>query len=441
MHKSLSDLFRNHINPIAKLFMATIILVGTAYAIFNAVHLKQLSKSVITDFNQIYSVSRRFAQYYNNTDTINLAKGIYERNGVNIMVSKAGDVKVLSTGINKLRSQLDPITHDNIWTIAIFEHPANYGHFSPLRKEYQERFGSYQSDDVMKRIVKLERLENTFDQFYGCNIKLSEPYQEEGTEQWVRTVYYPVYNAQKLNALLAIDLKNDYIDLVINRFNQEHFTVANTSAALTAYQQPIEIPCTDAEPIMVGFSAWDILQRTLAPSLLIAFLVHFIVVYIKGRQRRITRDKMTGFYRRDFYEPRLNRAHNFSMLIIDIDFFKIINDTHGHKKGDEVISEVTRRIASQIRSTDAAVRWGGEEFVVLFKDMTDDMLYDKAELIREHVADSAISGIDVTISVRGVTLRDSEFNEAYKRADHALYQSKRDGRNRVTIYDENATIL
>ncbi|WP_276326040.1 GGDEF domain-containing protein [Vibrio scophthalmi] len=164
-------------------------------------------------------------------------------------------------------------------------------------------------------------------------------------------------------------------------------------------------------------------------------------MYFKGRQRRITRDKMTGFYRRDFYEPRLNRAHNFSMLIIDIDFFKIINDTHGHKKGDEVISEVTRRIASQIRSTDAAVRWGGEEFLVLFKDMTDDMLYDKAELIREHVADSAISGIDVTISVGGVTLRDSEFSEAYKRADHALYQSKRDGRNRVTIYDENATIL
>lgn len=84
---------------------------------------------------------------------------------------------------------------------------------------------------------------------------------------------------------------------------------------------------------------------------------------------------------------------------------------------------------------------GGEEFIVLFKDMTDDMLYDKAELIRECVAYSAISGIDVTISVGGVTLRDSEFNEAYKRADHALYQSKRDGRNRVTIYDENATIL
>ncbi|MCY9803496.1 GGDEF domain-containing protein [Vibrio scophthalmi] len=441
MHKSLSDLFRHHINPIAKLFMATIIIVGTAYAIFNAVHLKQLSKSVITDFNQIYSVSRRFAQYYNNTDVTFAPKGIYERDGVGIMVSKSGEVKELSNGINKLRSELDPITHNNVWTIAIFEHPANYGHFSPLREEYKKRYGAYEADDVMKRIVKLERLENTFDQFYGCNIKLSEPYQEDGSKQWVRTIYYPVYNKRTLDALLAIDLKNDYIDLVIALFNNEHFTVINTNTTLTSYQQTIEIPCTDAEPIIVGFSVLDIVKRTFIASLLISFLAHLIVVYFKGRQRRITRDKMTGFYRRDFYEPRLNRAHNFSMLIIDIDFFKIINDTHGHKKGDEVISEVTRRIASQIRSTDAAVRWGGEEFVVLFKDMTDDMLYDKAELIREHVANSAISGIDVTISVGGVTLRDSEFSEAYKLADHALYQSKRDGRNRVTIYDENATIL
>nr|WP_241210368.1 GGDEF domain-containing protein [Vibrio ichthyoenteri] len=105
------------------------------------------------------------------------------------------------------------------------------------------------------------------------------------------------------------------------------------------------------------------------------------------------------------------------------------------------MSAVARRIASQIRSTDAAIRWGGEEFIILFKAMSDDMLYDKAELIRQHVAHKPISNIEVTISVGGVTLRNDIFSEAYRCADHALYQSKRDGRNRVTIYKPHEEIL
>ncbi|RJX66496.1 GGDEF domain-containing protein [Vibrio sinensis] len=435
MYKSLSRTYRSHILSITKLSLLMIVIVGSSYAIFNAVKLDNLSKSIVNDFKQIYSISRRFAQYYNNTNTVELEKGLYVRNGVSIMVNKDTDAKVLSVGINKLRSELELIAQDNIWTIAIFENPADYSHFSPLRKEYQERYSSYQSDDVVKRIVKLERLENTFDQFYGCNIKLSETYREDGSGQLVRTIYYPVYNERKLDALLAIDVKASFVDLVIDTFNHANFTAANTQFGIYSYQQPVEIPCTDAQPIIIGFSLWDILKPILLPAIFIAFLIHAIVVFIKSRQLRIKRDKMTGFYRRDFYEPKLKKAYDFSMLIIDIDFFKVINDTHGHKVGDEVITEVTRRISSQIRSNDVAVRWGGEEFLVLFKDMTDEMLYDKAELIRQYVAHKPISDIEVTISVGGVILRDQEFNEAYKRADHALYQSKRDGRNRVTIYE------
>ncbi|WP_241210367.1 GGDEF domain-containing protein [Vibrio ichthyoenteri] len=333
MYKSLSHAYHYHILPVAKLFLVTTIIVSASYAIYNAVQLKQLSKSVITDFNQIYSVSRRFAQYYNNTATVELTKGIHENNGVKIMVSKSGDVKVLSHGINKLRSQLEPITQGNIWTIAIFEHPANYGHFSPLRKEYEDRYGTYQSDDVMKRIVKLEKLENTFNQFYGCNIKLSEPYKEEGTDQWIRTVYYPVYNEQKLNALLAIDLKNSFVDLIVKQFNQANGTVVNTKGGIVTYHQPIEIPCTDAGPMVVGLNALDIIKRTLIPSLFIAFCSHLLMVYFRGRQLRIKRDKMTGFYRRDFYEPRLKKANNFSMLIIDIDFSRSLTTLMAIKKG------------------------------------------------------------------------------------------------------------
>ncbi|MFA0413945.1 GGDEF domain-containing protein [Vibrio renipiscarius] len=404
---------------------------------FNSFQINRLSKSIINDFNQIYSLSRRFAQYYNNTTSITLEKGIYEKNSVDIMVIRRGEVKILSHGISKLRTELAPMVQDNIWTIAIFENPAHYSHFSPLRAEYKKRYHSYKPNDVIQRIVKLEGLENTFDQFYSCNIKLSEPYIEEGTDQLIRTVYYPIYNNRMLDALLAIDIREHFIHQMINAFNKDHWTVATTQHGWAAYQHQVVIPCSDAEPITIGFRFLDIFKLTLIPSLFISLFAYLSMIVFKKRQVHIKRDKMTGFYRRDFYEPRLKKVSNFSMLIIDIDFFKMINDNYGHKVGDEVITEITRRIASQIRSDDIAIRWGGEEFVVLFKEMNDEMLHTKAERIREHVAHKPIANIDVTISVGGVALYNDEFCEAYKLADHALYQSKREGRNRVTIHNKH----
>ncbi|MEF1208002.1 GGDEF domain-containing protein, partial [Photobacterium damselae] len=88
---------------------------------------------------------------------------------------------------------------------------------------------------------------------------------------------------------------------------------------------------------------------------------------------------MTGFYRRDFYEKKLNKLDNFSMLLIDIDNFKKINDTYGHKKGDDVIRQVARLIMDNIRQKDIAIRWGGEEFIIIFNSMDCSSLYSRAE--------------------------------------------------------------
>lgn len=394
--------------------------------------------SIVADFNQIYSISRRFSQYYNNTNSTHLAKGTYENDGVSIMVSQDTDVKILSTGINKIRSQLETVTQGHIWTIAIFEHPSTYGHFDPLRKEYADRYSEYEINDVMTRIVKREGLENTFEQFYGCNIKLSEPYTEQGSNKVIRTVYYPVYNDRSLDALLAIDLKNSFFDSTIKAFNKEHFTAANTNSHWVSYQQPVVISCTDAEPIHIGFGVWDIIQRVFIPSVFLTLFSHLLMVLIKLYQRRLNQDKMTGFYRRDFFEPRLNKLNSFSMLIIDIDFFKTINDSYGHKKGDDVITEVTCRITSQIRTSDVAIRWGGEEFLLLFNNMSESALQAKAEAIRTHVAEKTISELQVTISIGGVYLSQGSFSDAYQIADMALYKSKENGRNQVTILGDDA---
>ncbi|WP_162063096.1 GGDEF domain-containing protein [Vibrio taketomensis] len=433
MSNNLNYDYKKYMLPLIKLLALTMLIVGSTYTAYNALQLKKLSESIVNDFNQLYSISRRFAQYYNNTDMTFLEKGTHVRNGVSIMVSKDSEVKVLSKGINKLRSQFETIAPNHIWTVAIFEHPSAYGHFDPLRKAYADRYSEYKANDVMNRIIKTESLEDTYSQFYGCNIKLSEPYAEPGTDQIIRTIFYPVYNQGVLNALLAVDIKNSFIDYQVNKFNDEYWTAIDTKAHWLALKLPIKISCTNAEPIYVGFGFGNIFERIFAPSVFIALFGHILMLVYKRNKQRFYKDRMTGFYRRDFYEPRLKKQQNFSLLVIDIDFFKSINDALGHKVGDDVISEVTRRIASQIRSSDAAIRWGGEEFVISFRNMDEQILREKAEAIRACIIEHSIEGLNVTVSIGGVHLEDSTFAEAFRIADEALYQSKQNGRNRVTF--------
>jgi len=132
-----------------------------------------------------------------------------------------------------------------------------------------------------------------------------------------------------------------------------------------------------------------------------------------------------------------------SILMLDIDFFKKVNDTYGHAAGDIVLEEVARIIKSCTRNVDTAARYGGEEFVVMLNNTTPSAAMTIAERIRKLVEDKVIlydgQNIEVTISI-GVSSYNFD-NESAKsiveRADNALYESKRNGRNRVTLSEKN----
>ena len=132
-----------------------------------------------------------------------------------------------------------------------------------------------------------------------------------------------------------------------------------------------------------------------------------------------------------------------SILMLDIDFFKKVNDTYGHAAGDIVLEEVARIIKSCTRNVDTAARYGGEEFVVMFNNTTPSAAMTIAERIRKLVEDKIIlydgQNIEVTISI-GVSSYNFD-NESAKsiveRADNALYESKRNGRNCVTLSEKN----
>lgn len=153
-------------------------------------------------------------------------------------------------------------------------------------------------------------------------------------------------------------------------------------------------------------------------------------------------DPLTGLGNRRYFDrvasAELARAVRYqtplSLAIFDIDHFKTINDTCGHKVGDAVLTEVARVLSGCIRESDAAARWGGEEFTLLMPLTTLDAATDAAEKIRRTFEDHAFPlGVHVTISVGVAEWAGGP--EAVEglilRADEALYEAKHGGRNRV----------
>jgi two-component system, cell cycle response regulator len=164
-------------------------------------------------------------------------------------------------------------------------------------------------------------------------------------------------------------------------------------------------------------------------------------------------DGLTGLYNRRYFTAHLeglmtriaDGAQAAAVLMIDVDFFKKINDTHGHAAGDTVLREVAHRLARNVRSFDLVARYGGEEFVVVMPETTTPIAAMVAERLRNAVADKPIalpergSEISVTISI-GIAIieeRGDSATASLSRADAALYEAKANGRNCAIHWQPN----
>jgi diguanylate cyclase (GGDEF)-like protein/PAS domain S-box-containing protein len=171
---------------------------------------------------------------------------------------------------------------------------------------------------------------------------------------------------------------------------------------------------------------------------------------MRRRMRRledtISLDPLTGIGNRRYMERRLKLAladfesssMPFCVLYLDIDFFKNVNDTHGHEAGDGVLRAVARTLRENLRNDDAAARWGGDEFVVLLADTRPSGMAITAEKLRKAVEACDLTrddgGIRVTASIGGTAVRADDTPESVlDRADRHRYRSKAAGRNRVAV--------
>ncbi len=162
--------------------------------------------------------------------------------------------------------------------------------------------------------------------------------------------------------------------------------------------------------------------------------------------RLASTDKLTGAWNRRRLEEalanemdRLKRYHHpFSVLIFDIDFFKKVNDEHGHAVCDQVLVTLANVVKPNLRTTDSLTRLGGEEFVVLCPNATLSTATTLAERLRQLVARADFPGVKhVTVSIGVAQCRVAEaWDDLFKRADKALYLAKAYGRNQVQIASE-----
>ena len=163
------------------------------------------------------------------------------------------------------------------------------------------------------------------------------------------------------------------------------------------------------------------------------------------------RDALTKAFNKKYFQDRLvsefaysERHHTpLSLVMMDIDFFKRVNDTYGHLAGDHVLQGIAQRIMSSIRAEDVFARYGGEEFAIICRGIPLPNAAILAERLRTIVAgtpfrwDDKVLPVTISLGVAGVPdprIRDPK--ELVQAADQALYQAKQAGRNRVAIYGE-----
>jgi len=153
-------------------------------------------------------------------------------------------------------------------------------------------------------------------------------------------------------------------------------------------------------------------------------------------------DALTGIYNRGFFQGKLKEeillaqrySRPFSLIIMDIDHFKKINDKYGHDVGDEVLVEFASLVSSHIRPSDIFCRVGGEEFALILKETTLNDAVRVAKKLNEIVRMHKSMPVPITISLGVVEYIKGESEaDIYKRADHALYKAKTSGRDRVVI--------
>ncbi|MCQ2911734.1 MAG: sensor domain-containing diguanylate cyclase [Clostridia bacterium] len=175
------------------------------------------------------------------------------------------------------------------------------------------------------------------------------------------------------------------------------------------------------------------------------------LIYFRQIVDAANKDGLTGIYNRHYMSSHLANAieegekfgRKFSVALFDIDHFKNFNDTYGHLHGDKVLKEVSHYVEKELRANDTIYRYGGEEFVIYFKELGINEAYEYLDRLRMGISQlqiktdkNEVTQVTVSMGVTEFPTYDHSIQGLIEKADQAMYNSKETGRNRVTKYSD-----
>lgn len=264
-------------------------------------------------------------------------------------------------------------------------------------------------------------------------------------------------SGQQCLAMLAEQEKPDLILLDIEMPGMNGYEVCEKLKSDPHMSIPIIFvtarDAVDDEERGLNLGAVDYITKPVSPAIVEARVnTHMMIKNQRDQLEQMAlHDQLTGLYNRYYlleeanHKVALSRRHKYelSLLMLDIDYFKAINDQHGHPVGDAVLKKVASLLIDLGRTEDVIARFGGEEFVVVLDHCNAANAEIKANNIREKIEALKPDGINVTVSIGVAQLNgdDDGFTGMLKRADDAVYQAKEQGRNRVVLSEDLAMTL
>jgi diguanylate cyclase (GGDEF)-like protein len=278
-----------------------------------------------------------------------------------------------------------------------------------------------------------------------------------------KSLEHLMYEAEHFRALVMPDL------VALGHMNPARWqTIAETYRAFDMVDGAVELEGFIYQGSEPADLAW--LYRVVTVTLVVIGLLGLIAFYFARMNRKLVReaqrrkrveeklrakqqelyrlastDPLTGLWNRLKFEEiaagEIRRAERYgyplSIIFLDLDHFKQINDQHGHAYGDRALTEVARLINRNLRDSDCVCRWGGEEFLILVPHLDLEATAGVAEKLRETIARCDLqTGVGMSVSLGIATLSAGEgLEDLIRKADEALYEAKAKGRNRVERAD------
>ncbi|MDB2405433.1 diguanylate cyclase [Arcobacteraceae bacterium] len=219
--------------------------------------------------------------------------------------------------------------------------------------------------------------------------------KKDGSEYWIHAIISPIFDEKKNIIYYESIVKDITLEKVLKNFNEE-------------LELQVKEKTKELEKLAMTDKLTGVFNRV-----------------------KIDNDLESNFdYFKEFDE-------NFSIILIDIDNFKNVNDTYGHQVGDIILQEVTSQIQSHIRSTDVLGRWGGEEFLIICPKSDSATSYIVAQKLRESIENYSFSRVDKLTICAGICdiKSTNDLEKMVSFADTALYEAKHSGRNNVIKYE------